>query len=183
MRNSILIIMAAALILAACGTGSDHTATAEETATQKSSGGDAKFTWYTDWDKGLEAAKKENKPVLVDFYADWCRYCKKLDKETFAAAEVKSRLADGWIGIKINGDDKKKRATIEGKSVTHRELMQHFGISGFPTMLIIDKKGNAVEPYRMNFVPKEPFAPLLDYFREELYDQDIDINDYIKSNI
>ena len=35
----------------------------------------------------------------------------------------------------------------------------------------------------MNYVPKEPFGPLLDYFKEELYDQDIDINDYVKSKI
>ena len=186
MRSSIFILMVASVFFMACGSGSDQAATAEVTAPQKTSGGsDAEFTWYTDWDKGIEAAIKEQKPALVDFYADWCGYCKKMDKETFAASEIKSRLADGWIGIKINGEDKNKRATIEGKSVNYRELMQHFGIKGFPTMLIIDKEGNAVEPYTtdINYVPPKPFGPILDYFREELYNQDININDYIKSKI
>lgn len=180
MRSSIFIIMVAALFFAACGSGSDHTATAEETATQKLSGGDAKFTWYTDWDKGIEAAKKENKPVLVDFYADWCHWCKVMDEKTFSADEIKRRFSENWIAIKINSDYKEKQGTYEGKTMSYPQLVRYFKVSGFPSYLFIDKEGNPVTIVS-SYLPKEQFGPMLDYMKDELYKKDIKFNDYIKS--
>ena len=44
--------------------------------------------WTTDWDKAMAAARAQKKPVVVDFYTDWCGWCKKLDKETYGAPET-----------------------------------------------------------------------------------------------
>ena len=48
-------------------------------------------TWYTNWDKAAAAAKKENKPILMDFTgSDWCGWCIKLHDEVFSKDEFKS---------------------------------------------------------------------------------------------
>ena len=182
---TLFMILTASVVFFACGSGNDSATAQQTTVQQAAEKTTGEFTWYRDWDTGMAAAKKENKPVLVDFYADWCGYCKKFDKEAFADAGIKDKLAKDWIGIKINGEDKNGRATIDGKKLTHPEVMQQYGIKGFPTILLFDKTGKAVEPYTtyINYVPIEPFGPLLDYFKDELYSKDVDINEYIKANI
>jgi thioredoxin-related protein len=181
----VLIALSAFAILTACG-GENEPATAQQSAPPKTTAAAVEeFKWYTSFDEGLAAAKKDGKPILLDFYADWCKYCKLLDKETFVDPVVKSRLAKDWVGIRIDGEDKNAKATFKGKTYSHSELMQLFGVRGFPTLLFFDKKGEPVEPYTtyINYVPAKPFAPLLDYFRDELYRDKVDINEYIKSKI
>ncbi|MFC1573601.1 thioredoxin family protein [Candidatus Latescibacterota bacterium] len=183
---ALFTIVLAFVFFIACGSGNETTAQTNAKAADKT-----EFTWYRDWDEGMAAAKKENKPVVVDFYADWCGYCKKMDKETFAAPAVKSRLAQNWIGIKINGEDKKAQATWENKKFSHRGLMMNFGVNGFPTLIFFDKNGKQAKPYLaktdssppINYLPPEVFRPLLDYLSDELYTKKTDINEYIKNNI
>ena len=181
---ALFTIVFAFVFFIACGSGNETTAQTTAKAADKT-----EFTWYRDWDEGMAAAKKEKKPVVVDFYADWCGYCKKMDKETFAAPAVKARLAQNWIGIKINGEDKKAQATWENKKFSHRGLMLNFGVNGFPTLIFFDKNGkqvyfaNTETPMTTNYVPPEPFGPLLDYLKDELYSNNTDINEYIKNNI
>src|SRR5262249_44807650 len=56
-------------------------------------------------DRAVEAAKKENKIVLIDFYADWCQPCKMLDGLTFSDEKVKQFLKDKAVAIKINTEE------------------------------------------------------------------------------
>jgi thioredoxin 1 len=70
---------------------------------------------------------QSEKPVLVDFYADWCGPCKTMNpviKEVAHAIEGKARV------VKVNVDK-------------NQEAAQAYGISGVPTFLVF-KKGNIV---------------------------------------
>src|SRR4051812_21578649 len=60
-----------------------------------------KLVWYG-WNEGYEKAIKENKIVLVDAYTDWCGWCKKMDRDTYANPEVIKKLNQHFIAIKFN---------------------------------------------------------------------------------
>lgn len=127
--------------------------------------------WYHDWDAGMAAAREQNRPILVDFYTDWCKWCTVMDEETFSDPAIKQKFAEDWIMIKINAEDKVKQGTFKGKTMTYRELTQAFGVQGYPSYVFIDNNGepaNIVSGYR----EKEPFAAILDYFRDEVYKLD-----------
>jgi len=81
-------------------------------------------------DEALVAGKTENKGVLVKFHADWCHFCRKMDKETFTDSGVQKAL-DQFITIKVDVD------TQEGMV-----LARQYGVKALPTILMFDSKGN-----------------------------------------
>ena len=60
----------------------------------------------------MKAAKKEKKPVYIHFTADWCKWCRVMEKETYAATEIDESLKTDWICIKIDTEARNKSGTI-----------------------------------------------------------------------
>ena len=74
-----------------------------------------------DYTAGMQKAKETGKPVLIDFYTDWCHWCVELDKVTYRDTQVASMLNSNFIPIKVNAEG---GATVEheGKKMSEREL-------------------------------------------------------------
>ena len=158
-------------------------------------------TWYEDWNGGIAEAKKAQKPVYVHFTASWCVWCRRMEKETYSDPEISKRFSSDWITIKIDTEARNKTGTfyidesaktilvyIKGeqgsfqeKTVPYKPLMNYFGGKGLPTLLFIDKRGKPIYPIS-SYVPKDQFGPILDYFRDEMYEKKIKLDDYIKSH-
>lgn len=86
--------------------------------------------WYTDFNKASKDARKYAKPMLVDFYTDWCGWCKKLDSETY----TDSRVIDAsrkFVNVKVNGDK-------------IPELVQKYKIEGYPTIIFLNSKSKEI---------------------------------------
>jgi thioredoxin len=88
--------------------------------------------WNTDLNSALKIAKKSNKLVFVDFYADWCGYCKQLDEDTFTDPNVQERFSQGYIIVKVNTDK-------------NPDLASQYKVFGLPTLVIIDSNGNEIK--------------------------------------
>ena len=96
------------------------------------------------WDKydskALAAASAANKPVVIDFYADWCLPCKELDEKTFTDPAVAAEL-NRFVRVKADltapDDDTTKRLTKE------------YAILGVPTLVFLDEKGREIRDLRL----------------------------------
>ena len=88
------------------------------------------INWVRSYDDAISQAARENKPIMADFSTGWCGWCKKLDKETFVDDKVVA-LSEKFVCLKIDGDK-------------DSHLVRKYGVSGYPTILFMDSKGNAI---------------------------------------
>jgi thiol-disulfide isomerase/thioredoxin len=102
----------------------------------------AEPVWLTDLDSAKAQGVKENKPVLVDFTgSDWCPPCIQLHKVVFDSAEF-AAVASKYVLVELDFPRKTPQAPeLKAKNAA---LSKQFGISGFPTVLLIDAKSGEV---------------------------------------
>ena len=90
-----------------------------------------KLGWQKFSDKALADALASKKPVLIDFYADWCGACKELEHETFTDARVRD-LSGKFALLQIDATD-----DFPGLD----KLKSTYGVMGLPTMIFYDTTG------------------------------------------
>ena len=58
-------------------------------------------TWR-DYEEGIAFAKKTNKPIMITFLSERCRYCKRMEKNTFTDLAVVKTLNEKFVSIKVD---------------------------------------------------------------------------------
>ena len=135
--------------------------------------------WHS-FAKGYDMAKKAGKPMVIDFYADWCHWCKVMEEQTFSDSEVIKKMKDEYIAIRIHTDRPKKEGiSFMGRKYTEQEFAAAMGVTGLPTLVFLDKDGKPITKIP-GFVKKDVFLPLLSYFSEGCYLQNVSFDDYVE---
>lgn len=93
------------------------------------------------WDAGLAEAGRTGRPVLVDVYTDWCGWCKRMDRDVYARSDVQQYLASKFVVVRLNAESNES-ARYEGKAYTARTLAARFGVSGYPTTIFLNGRGD-----------------------------------------
>jgi thiol:disulfide interchange protein DsbD len=97
----------------------------------------------------LAAARTSGKPVVIDFYADWCLPCKELDEKTFNDARVMGEL-DRFVRVKAD--------LTSAENATTKALTRQYRIVGVPTLVFIDSNGTESQAARLTgFEPPDAF--------------------------
>ncbi len=137
----------------------------------------SQIKWY-DFNYGYTAVKNTKKPAVIDFYADWCIWCKTMDKETFANPKVEQKLSRDYIAIRI---DVEKNQTIqyENKTFTAQEFAAYCGVEGLPTLVFMDKEGKLVTRIP-GYIKSDIFLSLLDYMKDECYKKKVSFHEYMQ---
>jgi thioredoxin:protein disulfide reductase len=107
------------------------------------------IAWLHDEQTALAEALRTGKPVLVDFFAEWCAACKELDMHTFSDPQVQAEVAAGFVPLKVD-------ATDETDEVTR--LTSKYGVPGLPTVLMFGCRDHAAAPAAPLLAPASPAA-------------------------
>ncbi|WP_232788008.1 thioredoxin family protein [Paraglaciecola sp. MB-3u-78] len=100
-------------------------------------------------EQALEIAESSNKLVLADMSAIWCPSCRKLDKQVFSDERVKTQLNQGFVYARVEYD------SPEGET-----FMQNYQVSGFPTLLVLNTKGEKLVQLPISYEPLAFLATL-----------------------
>ena len=107
----------------------------------------------------LAGANAENRTILVDYYADWCTDCVRMEQSTFRDPGVLAALEERFVPLQVDvtdpGDD------------NANNLKQRFGIFGPPAIIFLDRAGKAMEPFSFyGYKGPEEFLAHLDSIPE-----------------
>ncbi|WP_235585115.1 protein-disulfide reductase DsbD [Chlorobium limicola] len=104
----------------------------------------------------LDAAiASAEKPVMLDFYADWCVSCKELEHFTFSDPAVRKQLETTTL----------LQVDVTANTPDDKALMKRFGIFGPPAIILFDASGNEISGSRVvGFLDAKPFLDHLDLY-------------------
>lgn len=104
----------------------------------------------TGFERALAAAQAAGKPVMLDFYADWCIECKHLERQTFTDPSVRTLLANAVL----------LRADVTANDVDDQALLRRFELLGPPAVLMFGADGQELRAQRLQgfLGPREFYA-------------------------
>jgi thiol:disulfide interchange protein DsbD len=89
------------------------------------------LAWLHDEPAAIALARAERRPLLVDFWAEWCTACKELDRTVWSDASVRAR-AQRFVALKLDGTD---------DSPAFQALVAKYAVVGMPTVVFVDGRG------------------------------------------
>ncbi|WP_297527371.1 protein-disulfide reductase DsbD, partial [Thiohalobacter sp.] len=103
----------------------------------------------SDLEAAIAEASAQGKTVMIDFYADWCTECHRMEKYTFSDPAVQAALANSVL----------LKADVTANDDIDKALLKHFGLIGPPSILFFDRNGLELSRHRvMGYMAPEEFA-------------------------
>ncbi|GHV17207.1 thiol:disulfide interchange protein DsbD [Bacteroidia bacterium] len=133
---------------------------------------------FDDYEAGMEYARKNNKPVMIDFSGYGCVNCRKMEASVWTDARVKQLLEKDYVLITLMVDDKKKLPEVmeveeNGKTTKLKTigdkwsyLQRHkFGTNSQPYYVLLDNDGNPIGP---SYAYNEDVSKYIDFLNTGL---------------
>ncbi len=92
-----------------------------------------------DLDQAIKQATANNKPVILDFYADWCTACIDMERKVFTQPAVEDALKDFIV----------LQADVTKNSENNQKMLDRFGLFGPPSIILFNREGIEKTEYRI----------------------------------
>lgn len=89
--------------------------------------------WERRFDEALRKARASHKPLMVDFWAEWCGWCHRLDRTTYVDPRV-VRMSEDFVPVKLNTEGSSEEAAIA----------ERYEVSSLPTIAFLSPAGRQI---------------------------------------
>lgn len=113
---------------------------------------------FTGYDEALAAAARDQKHVMLYFWADWCQYCAKFNREILPDEKIARALNDGFVSVQIDiGDDP-------------QGLARKYNARSMPTIVFLKPNGE-MAGYLPGYLPPPEFLEILNFVSSKGYEK------------
>jgi thioredoxin-related protein len=107
------------------------------------------------YNDALKRASKQDKPVILYFYSNYCTYCAAMDRDTLSDVEIKRTLVADIVYYRVNVD--------------HQEqIARKYSVRGYPTTWLLEPTGKPIAAIP-GYVEKRDFRKVLSYLKGRHY--------------
>ena len=133
----------------------------QASVTQAGGGG---IQWLS-YAEGRQRGEAENKKVFLVFNADWCRYCLKMEKETFQDPTVIAYVNRNFVPISVNSDKQ-------------QDIASKYNVRGLPSTWFISENGDRIGN-RPGYISSKEMLNVLKYIGSDSY-QSMSFRDFVE---
>lgn len=93
---------------------------------------EAKVRWTESIPSAVKQHREGRRPMVIYFTADYCGYCRKMERDTWNDPKVVRRIHDGFVALKVDAEQ-------------HPELVKRLGVEGLPATIIFNSEGERIQ--------------------------------------
>ena len=158
MDARLILLLLVSLISFSCSSDSDA-------AGNQSSEQDHDF--WVSLEEAQTKALDEGKYIVLDVYTEWCGFCRRMNRETYADKRVQEVLDKYFYPVRIDAESPRIVA-FKGESYSMIDLAQAFGVRSFPTTIFLSPDGDPVA-LQPGFIEADRFHKMLSFVGSESY--------------
>jgi thioredoxin-like negative regulator of GroEL len=93
------------------------------------------ITWLKDLERASEVAQKNNQPMMIEFWADWCASCKTMDENIFTDPKLVAAVRDRIVPVRIHFD-------------LQKDLVRRYNVPALPYVVFANSNGTELMHHR-----------------------------------